>query len=60
MVQNDDKTNSLNSLKYSENTTIDLSSYMADGHVVLKIKDHGRGISKKIYLESSTEDLHLR
>ena len=49
-----------NSLKYSENTTIDLSSYMADGHVILKIKDHGRGISKKIYLESSTEDLHLR
>ncbi|MFW3590003.1 histidine kinase GraS/ApsS [Staphylococcus caprae] len=36
-----------NSLKYSENTTIDLSSYMADGHVILKIKDHGRGISKK-------------
>ena len=27
-----------NSLKYSENTTIDLSSYMADGHVVLKSK----------------------
>ena len=36
-----------NSLKYSDNTTIELSSYMKNGHVVLKIKDHGRGISKK-------------
>ena len=36
-----------NSLKYSDNTTIELASYMANGHVVLKIKDHGRGISKR-------------
>ena len=36
-----------NSLKYSDNTTIDLSGYMSEQHVVLKIKDYGRGISKR-------------
>ncbi len=36
-----------NSLKYSDNTTIDLSGYMFEQHVVLKIKDYGRGISKR-------------
>ncbi|EJE02469.1 two-component system, OmpR family, sensor histidine kinase GraS [Staphylococcus epidermidis] len=36
-----------NSLKYSDNSTINLSGYNIEGHVVLKIKDYGRGISKR-------------
>lgn len=36
-----------NSLKYSDNSTINLSGYTIEGHVVLKIKDYGRGISQR-------------
>ena len=35
-----------NSLKYSDNSTI-FERYTIEGHVVLKIKDYGRGISQR-------------
>lgn len=49
-----------NSLKYSDNSTINLSGYNIEGHVVLKIKDYGRGISKEIYHVYLIEDLLLQ
>ncbi|WP_436860021.1 sensor histidine kinase [Staphylococcus caeli] len=36
-----------NSVKYSEDSTIHIHAYVAQGHVVLEMKDEGRGISKK-------------
>jgi len=36
-----------NAVKYSEDSTIHIRAYKAQGHVVLEINDEGRGISKK-------------
>ncbi|WP_436855003.1 sensor histidine kinase [Staphylococcus caeli] len=36
-----------NAVKYSEDSTIHIHAYAAQGHVVLEMKDEGRGISKK-------------
>lgn len=36
-----------NSLKYSEDNMIEMNGKCTDQHIVLEIKDYGRGISKK-------------
>ncbi len=49
-----------NALKYSENYNVDISTELIDQHVALIIKDHGRGISKKICLEYLNVGLRQR
>ena len=49
-----------NSLKYSDNSTINLSGYNIEGHVVLKLKTTVVELVKEIYHVYLIEDLLLQ